>query len=258
MSRRKRSRAFTSVFLLVVLTAAGCASASAGKTGSSSAPAPASGGSGPSISPSVPTGQQLGAALLTAADLGGNFVATGPGSGNGSGSGGGTGGGGSSGGGAISSSGCPALDTLVGGGGSGLGNRQEADFSAGATGPFLDEVLVDGSPGAADAGYAQLSSALASCKSWTVTSGDVSLTFGFTPITFSSAPDTTAVRLDGAYQGFELNGYIVCEELSPVVLGYVFFQIGSGSSQVAYVDFSQAVAKVEQVLSLGTASPVSV
>lgn len=272
MSRPRRARVLTSVFLLTALTLAGCSSATAGKATSGAPPAPnsspstggstpsinppAPNGSAPSAGPSIPTGDQLSAALLTASDLGGNFTTAGPSSGSGPGSGG-TSNGGASSSGTTTSSGCPALDGLLNSAGSsfGAGNRAEADFSAGAAGPFLDEVLADSSPSDVNAGYAQLSAALTSCTSWTITSGEVSLTFNFTPITFSPGPDTTAVRLDGTYQGFELNGYIVCEKLSPVVLGYVFFQIGSGSSQVAYADFTQAVAKVEAVLGLGTATP---
>ncbi|MDJ0347095.1 hypothetical protein QMK19_36975 [Streptomyces sp. H10-C2] len=84
----------------------------------------------------------------------------------------------------------------------------------------------------------------------TFASDNTTLVFTLSPIRFGG-PGATAARLDSTYQGVQVNGYLAVEKLGPVVMVYFFYQVGSGSSQLASQYYRQAVTKAQRVL--GTA-----
>ena len=238
-----RMRTFGAVAMTAALMFAGCASGraaqKAGPAGPAAPAAPASPTSPPNppsaASPpatdttSTPDAQSLRAALLTAEELGKSFSVTPKPSGADS----------------TTSSGCPALDAATNQ--AGANRAQEVDFTGAGGRVFLTETLASGAPADVSAAFAKIQSALNSCQTWTVSTNGTKVTLTLSPISFGGAA-STAVRLDGTADGTEVNGYVVAEDLGSVLLGYVYFQTGSGSSQLAYYEFTQAEAKAERVL----------
>ena len=221
--------ALLTVALLVGLVGCGGASPSAGAP-SPSHPASVATSNAPSPTPTLPTSAQLKAALLTAADLGPSFASSTSTDTSG-----------------TTVSGCPALATLLNGSTSAGQTSQEADYSAGDTGPFVGESLMTEPAAALDADYAQTKAALTSCTALSITSGSVTLDFTLTPIHFGD-PGSAAVRMDATVQGVQVNGYIAIQHLGSVVLTFYYFQLASGSSQTAYQYYTQAVSKARSVL----------
>jgi hypothetical protein len=227
-----RMRTFGAVVMTAALMVAGCASGRAAPTAGPAAPTTPTTQAPPAdTSPTSPTPdpQSLKSALLTADDLGTSFSVTPKSAGPNGGAG----------------SGCPALDAAAG---PISGNQaQDVDFTGAEGRVFLTEALAGGTPADVSAAYAKIQSALAACQTWTVTTGGTTVTLTPSPISFGGA-GSAAVRLDGTSRGTEVNGYVVVEELGTVLLGYSYFQVGSGSSQLAYYEFTQAQAKAERVL----------
>lgn len=197
----------------------------AGTPGYGAAPAM----SAPSSSdPGAPTAAQMQAALLTAADVGPPFTPE-------------TSTGGTA---ATTVTGCQPLADMLNAPSGTDGTRVEAEFTAGDQGLYLAETLTTAADQVALAnGYEQLRAAVAQCRSLTFQSeGSAALTFDGTPMNFGG-PGSAALRLDGTYQGIQINGYIAVEKIGPVILGYVYFQVASGSSQLAVAYYAQAAAK---------------
>lgn len=182
----------------------------------------------------VPTAAELQAALLTAAELGPQFTAVDPGGTSGSG---------------TTVGGCEPLAGLLNTpSGTDAQTQVEAKFTAGDQGPYLDETLTTAADQAALANaYEQLRAAMAQCHALTLQSeGSAVLAFDVSPMNFGG-PGSGALRLDGTYQGIQINGYLAVEKIGPVLLGYEYFQIGDGSSQLAVAYYTQAAAKVRQL-----------
>lgn len=196
--------------------------------GSTGYVAAAPGVSAPASDPGAPTAAEMQAALLTAADLGPPFTPQ-------------TSTGGTS---ATTVTGCEPLAGMLNAPSGPEGTQVEAEFTAGDQGPYLAETLATTPDQVALAnGYEQLRAAVAQCRSLTFHSeGSAVLTFDGTPMDFGG-PGSAALRLDGTYQGIQINGYVAVEKLGPVILGYVYFQVGSGSSQLAVAYYTQAAAK---------------
>jgi hypothetical protein len=148
---------------------------------------------------------------------------------------------------ATTASGCEPLADMLNASSGNTGTQVEADFSAGDQGPYLEETLTTAADQVALAdSYEQVRAAMAQCSSLTFHSeGGAVLTFDASPMTFGG-PGSAALRLDGTYQGVQVNGYLAVERIGPVLLTYVYFQIGSGSSQLAVAYYAQAAAKVRQ------------
>jgi hypothetical protein len=117
-----------------------------------------------------------------------------------------------------------------------------ADFTAGESGPFISQQLLAEPVSSFEASLKKSKDNLASCKNLTITSEGITLSFDLTPINF--AEKATTARMDGTYQGVQLNGYLAVQAVSTnVAMYFIFFQIGSGSSQLAYQIYSKAVEK---------------
>ncbi len=233
-------------FALVVVAGAGCGSSSGGGSvgpgalgGSSSSastaqtPTPSPPASTPASADGLPSEALLRSALLTAKDAGSNFTAadiidTG-----------------------SAPTGCSKLDGLLGKPeGPSPGSRQVAvglDAGDNADETVVIERLTAETAQHFAADYANLRSALTSCRSLTFPIGPMKLTLSVSPITF--APSSTAIRLDAEENGVPVNGYVVLS--SPhedVFLFFFFLQAGSGSSQFASALYEQAQAKASATL----------
>ncbi|WP_431676018.1 hypothetical protein [Kitasatospora sp. KL5] len=208
---------------------------------------PAGAGSGVTVASSVAssaqatasaallTASQLQAALLTAAELGPAFT--------------------------VSSSpvatadsrseavaGCEPLAGMLNGAPSTTQQvHQNVLLTAGDTGPFVAESLLTESPEALTSDYAQARGALASCRTLIFPTAAEPLVFTLSPINFGG-PGSTAARMDATYRGVQVNGYLAIERLGPVALTFAYFQVGSGSSQLASAYYRQAVDKIHQAL----------
>jgi hypothetical protein len=125
--------------------------------------------------------------------------------------------------------------------------EQDAEFTGGDSGPFLGEQLMTEEPAKLASDYAQVSKALASCKSLSYKYTDGTLTFALSPIKFGG-PGAVAVRMDGESNGVQVNGYLAVERLGDVALSYSFMQVGDGSSMLASTYYEQAVSKVRKEL----------
>ena len=187
------------------------------------------------LPPSLPAvaKTQLQSALLTAAEVGSAYTATPVGSGSGSG-------------GQTHASGCSGLARDINGGNSGSQppgtNDVEADFQAGQQGPFVVESLISEPGRGFEGDYAKTVAEVKACKSLTIASSGISLTFRLTPVDFGSG--ATAARLDGTFHTLSLNGYLAAARVRNVGILFFYFQIGSGSSQEASGIFAGAISKV--------------
>lgn len=186
----------------------------------------------PSSDAGMPTAAQMQAALLTAADVGPPFTPV-PSTGGTS---------------ATTVSGCEPLADMLNAPPGTAGTQVEAEFTASDQGPYLGETLATAADQAALAdGYEHLRSAMEQCRSPAFHSeGAAVLTFDASPMDFGG-PGSAALRLDGSYQGIQINGYLAVERIGPVILGYVYVQVGSGSSQLAVAYYAQAAAKARQL-----------
>lgn len=196
----------------------------------------AAGSSAPAAaSTALLTAAQLQAALLTPGELGPAFAASSSASDT-------TGTGNSS------VTGCEPLASMLNGVPSTTQQiQQEVLLTAGSNGPFVQESLLTEDPTALTTDYAQARTALTSCHTLTFPTGAEPLTFTLSPINFGG-PGSAAARMDATYRGVQVNGYIAIDRLGPVGLTYAYFQIGSGSSQLASAYYTQAVNKIHQVL----------
>jgi len=146
----------------------------------------------------------------------------------------------------MTASGCPGLSREINAGPESGITHAEADFTAGQSGPFFSEVLLTEPPSQLDSDYSQSVKDLASCSNLTLNSAGTSIAFTLTPLNF--APGATGARLDGSLQGVQLNGYLAIQRIGQAALLFVYFQIGSGSSQDAYALYTQAAAKAKSAL----------
>lgn len=129
-----------------------------------------------------------------------------------------------------------------------------AEFTGGDNTPNpvgLGEELTDEPPALLTAGYAQALAAMTNCHQLNLPlGGGKSVPLKLTPISF--APGATGARLDGELSGVTLNGYIAIGRLSPsAVLAFIYFQGGSGSSQLASALFTHAQQKALRLLGHG-------
>ena len=184
----------------------------------------------------LPTAAELQAALLSQSDLGAPYSAQQSSGASESGSS------------DQSVSGCPGLSRELNSGSSSQTGlvSDAADFTAGQTGPFVIEQLLTGPPAQFASDYNQSVSDLKSCRNLTLTSGGTKLDFTLTPINFVSG--ATAARMDATYEGVQVNGYIAVQRVGSAGLVFLFFQIGSGSSQEAYTIYTQALKKAQSHL----------
>jgi hypothetical protein len=148
-------------------------------------------------------------------------------------------------GGQTDASGCEPLATMLNSPTDPQRTQVRADFAGGDNGPFIEEAITTEDQRALPADYARVQTALTQCQSLTFTSGNGDpLTFTVSQIDLGAGP-ATAVRLDGTFQGTQVNGYLAIDKIGPVVLTYDYVQVGSGSSQEAAAFFAQAVSKAQ-------------
>lgn len=219
------------VLVVAVVLLAGCGSATSRANGPSGGKAAASSGSTTAPSPPttafvVATAAQLQAALLTQSDIGSPYVSQ-PSSGSDSG---------------TKASGCPGLSNDLNSQSPSPGEiNEEADFQAGETGPFVTETLLAEPQAQFLTDLKQAVDELTSCKELTISSSGTTVSFSLSPINF--APGSSAARLDGTYQGLQLNGYLAVQRVHDAGMLFFYFQIGSGSSQDASAIYSKALDK---------------
>ncbi|MER7707778.1 hypothetical protein ABTX81_33400 [Kitasatospora sp. NPDC097605] len=231
--------------------------------GSARAPAPASAPPAVAAADGLPTDDQLAAALLTADELGSDYTEIPPDTESPSPEAG-TGAVGGSGASASPVAGCDALRALLNGtdteespgaaepdepSASAENPYQEAQFEGADGYPLVTEWLTAEEPEALAADFDTVNSAFSDCHSITFTddTGE-SVTFTVTPLALGDRKDAPAIRLDGTLEGVQLNGYLGVERLGDVLLGYGFFQQGSGDSERASLYYRAAVAKAERTL----------
>jgi hypothetical protein len=124
-----------------------------------------------------------------------------------------------------------------------------ASFTSGTTGPFVEQDLCVAPVSAFEPVFTKISGDLASCKQLTITSDGETLRFDLTPFNFAAGG--TAARLDGTYQGEQLNGYLAVQKVSQnVAMLFFYFQIGSGSSQEAFQIYTVAIDKAKRAFRL--------
>lgn len=184
----------------------------------------------PTPTVTVPTEAQLKSALLTEAEIGAPFKADTPAE-TPSDSG--------------ATTGCESLAGTVNGTSATPGEASAtADFT---TSEFpsasVSQTLVAEPEASFERSLKENTDALASCKHFTISYKDgTTLSFDLTPVNF--AEGATASRLDGAYQGVPLNGYLVIQRISRnVAMLFAFFQGVSESSQLAYHIYTLAADK---------------
>jgi hypothetical protein len=177
----------------------------------------------------VPTEAQLKSALLTVADLGSPYTAD-TSSDNST----------------EKAGGCEGLANDLNNTSSTPGEVEaSASFTAGTTGPFVEQDLWAAPLSSFEPVITKISKDLASCKQLTFTSDGETLTFDLTPFNFAAG--ATAARLDGTYQGEQLNGYTAVQRVSEnVAMLFTYFQIGSGSSQEAFQIYTVAIEKAKR------------
>ena len=215
--------------LALALVAGGAASARGGGGGTPTAGLSLRVSPGPATKGALPDPAKLRAALLTAHEIGLSPVPASTGSFTGD-----------------EITGCQPLAGILNTPSAGP-NQQAAAFTGGSIGPDVGEALTTEAPAKLAADYAQIAKALVACHSLTFSGDGTQLTFDVTPIKFGGA-DSAGVRLDATYQGVQVNGYIAVQRIGPVIMGYYFFQGGSGSSQVASAYYRQASDKVAHTL----------
>jgi len=182
-----------------------------------------------STAPSLPTAAQLKSALLSSGDLGTGFATESTGSGT------------------SSVTGCQGIADLLNGTARNRQTEQETSLAAGQTGPFVDEVLMTEPAQALSQDYARDQTTLTTCRTLAVSDGSTTISLALSPIHFGG-PGATSVQLDGTLDGVEVNGYITVDRLGSVELGLIYFQIASGSSQLASYYVTLAVAKARSAL----------
>lgn len=74
------------------------------------------------------------------------------------------------------------------------------------------------------------------------------------PWTLVGGPGSTAVRIIGKLQGIQATGDLARESFSTVLMAYVFYEIGGGSSQLASAYYAQAATKLEKKLGVTAAA----
>jgi hypothetical protein len=216
-------------------TSTGTGAQSSTATTSSSPPAAAT-------SSALPSAAQLESALLTPGDLGTGFTTEPPTAGSGTSDN-------------ATTSDCQGIENLVNGTPGVQETEQESDLTGGQTGPFVEEILLTEPTHALAQDYARDEAALTSCTTLTISEDATTLTLTLSPIHFGG-PGTTSVRMDGTLDGIQVNGYIAIDRLGSVELGYIYFQLESGSSQLASDYFTLAVAKAHSALG-SLAGPVA-
>jgi hypothetical protein len=194
----------------------------------------------PAPSATLPNSAQLKSALLNAADLGPGFTASTDTSSSDN----------------STVTGCSTVGSKLNAPSASHQVQQTAHFTAGGLGPFVGESLTTEDQAALAEDYARDRAAFAACRSLTFKSGATTLTFDLSPIRFGG-PGSIAARMDATFQGVQLNGYLAIEWLGTVVLGYYFFHVQSGSSQLAFLYYTQAVSKVQRVLDGAASSTTS-
>lgn len=187
----------------------------------------------------TPSAAQLQAALLSPTDVGPHFTAQPTDSSSPSANA------------STTVTGCAQLSALLGAQSTNNLTEQQVNYQAGDTGPFLNEVLATGPTAVVNADYAAVKSALDTCKSLTIDSGGTTIAFTLTPMNFAPAP-AAAVRMDATYQGVQVNGYLAVDHVGAAELGFLYIQVGSGSSQSAAALFKQADTKAHQHLAAST------
>lgn len=227
------------VVLIFTAAVAGCGGSSTSATGAPSKDSATP--SKPMSASTLPTEAQLQSALLQATDLGSSFSLSTAAGGTGT----------------SSAVGCEPLASMLNASAGAQERTAEVEFSGGSTGPFVGETLTAEGQAALSKDYEATQVALSQCRTLSFVSGGTTLTFSLTPIHFGGS-DSTAVRMDGTYQGVEVNGYLAIEKINSTALSFYFFQVGSGSSQSASLFDARAVAKAQRVLGGDSAaSPVS-
>lgn len=126
-------------------------------------------------------------------------------------------------------------------------NEQSVAFAGGSTGLAVGETLTTEGSARLAADYAKVAKALTACRSLTFSGDGTRLTFDVTPIKFGGA-DSAGARMDATYRGVQVNGYLAIQRIGPVIMGYYFFQVGGGSSQLASAYYRQAANKVAHTL----------
>jgi len=234
-----RLAAITAVAAILGPAATGCGTSSQSSTATTSSSPPA-----PATSSALPSAAQLESALLTPGDLGTGFTTEPPTAGSGSS-------------GNTTTSGCQGIENLVNGTPGAQQTEQESDLTGGQTGPFVEEVLLTEPTHTLAQDYARDQAAMTSCTALTFSEGATTLSLTLSPIHFGG-PGTTSVRMDGTLDGIQVNGYIAIDRLGSVELGFIYFQLESGSSQLASYYFTLAVAKAHSALgSLAGPTPTS-
>ncbi|MEV0095111.1 hypothetical protein [Streptomyces sp. NPDC050738] len=186
----------------------------------------------------LPTSAELEAALLNADDLGGTFTESPPGSDSPT-----------TGASEPSFTGCRLLADLLNTS-DGDPEQKQASATFEGAGISVSETLTALPATLMDPAYTVARKALSSCGSISYVSANERIDFELTPIHFGG-PDSIGVRMDGAYLGTQVNGYLLIERLGKnVVMGYVFFQAAGGSSQVASAYYRLAIATARESLGL--------
>lgn len=220
--------------LAVTLTGAGCGSQpqstpTAGSTAKSAHNTSPAAGNSPADKP-LPSTDTLKTALLTSKDLGGGFTSSTSDTTDSD----------------STVTGCGPLAKLMNAPGD-SSDQAAAAFTAGETGPFVGEAIAAEPSNTFDKDYSELVGAVKSCGSLSFNTSDGAMRFDLSPINFGGA-GSTAVRMDGAVQGIQVNGYLAIDRVENVAIVYYFFQIGSGSSQLASDFYTKADQKAHRVL----------
>jgi hypothetical protein len=174
------------------------------------------------------SGAQLKPALLTVAEIGRPFAFQPPDNG------------------ATTVSGCARLDADLSSTGPPTTPYAEVNFTAGQTGPFVGEQLVELTAKKLKHNYTDMKVGVRKCKTLTFTEDGPALKFDLTPIKLSS--EAAGARLGGSYSGHPINGYLAVQDLPGTELDFLWIQIGSGSSRAASVAFLKAANKAKRVL----------
>jgi hypothetical protein len=235
-AHKLRRRAAAGVFG-VALAAAGVAGAgTAGASTVVTGPMPSPSAPGTTSTAGLPSAEQLQAALLSPSDVGPTFTPQ-PSSASPSGTG-------------TSSptvSGCPELTSALAWTNNGSRIEKDVTYQAGQAGPFLIQSLSTAPKDQVNANYAQAVTALRTCKTLTLGSQGTVLDFHLTPISFGPAP-SQAVRMDGSYQGVQLNGYLVINRVGAAEMAFIYLQVNETSPQAAMHYYQLAETKAQQHL----------
>jgi hypothetical protein len=187
----------------------------------------------PTPKPSLSAEARLRSALLQSSDLGPSFSEV------------------TSAGGAPASvkvTGCPSLATSINSApGAQRSMQQNASFSGGSFGPFVEESLTALPAAEMGADYAGMRAAIASCHFLGFAGYGQTMMFKLTPVSFGP-PGSSAVRMDADFQGVLVDGYLAIDRIGNVALVYIFYQFESRSPQPANTFCIRAVGKARRVL----------